>query len=169
MFNQAGGKTDTPKLKPVRIKKLALQALEQCHDQFPSIKTTLECTVKDSLSIIGNESLLRQAFLNIIQNGYEALAQFKPQNPILSVKLNEVIYPSKAIVIEIYNNADPIPPEVLPTIFDPYVSSKTAKQISDNQGLGLAITKQVIEQHNGKIVCKSSQTEGTTFIVLLKL
>lgn len=169
LFNQVDGKTDSPKLKPVRIKKLTLQALEQCHDQFPTIKTTLECTVKDSLSIIGNESLLRQAILNIIQNGYEALAQFKPQNPILSVKLNEVIYPSKAIVIEIYNNADPIPPEILPTIFDPYVSSKATEPINGNQGLGLAITKQVIEQHNGKIVCKSSQSEGTTFIVLLKL
>jgi signal transduction histidine kinase len=163
------GNNDAPKLKPVRIKKLALQALEQCHDQFPSIKTTIECTIKDSLTIIGNESLLRQAFLNIIQNGYEALAQFKPQSPILTIKLNQVIYPSKAIVIEIYNNADAIPPEILPTIFEPYVSSKTTETPNDSQGLGLAIAKQIIEQHNGKVVCKSNNTEGTTFIVLLKL
>jgi signal transduction histidine kinase len=158
-----------PAYKAVRLKKLVLQALEQCLNQHPSIQTKIDCTLSEKISLMGNESLLKQAFLNIIQNGYEALAEFQPTSPCLTVRLHEVLKPFKAVTIEIHNNGPVIPPEIITKIFEPYVSTKIKKVSDGNQGLGLAVTKQAIEAHKGKLVCKSNQLEGTTFFVLLKL
>jgi C4-dicarboxylate-specific signal transduction histidine kinase len=158
-----------PTYKMVRLKRLVLQALEQCHNQYPSIQTKIDCTLNEKISVMGKESLLKQAFLNIIQNGYEALVEFQPTSACLTIRLHEVIKPFKAATIAIHNNGPMIPPEIMTQIFDPYVSTKT-KQVSDrNQGLGLAVSKQAIEAHQGKLVCKSNEAEGTTFFVLLKL
>lgn len=158
-----------PAYKAVRLKKLVLQALEQCLNQYPSIQTKIDCTLRDRISIMGNESLLKQAFLNIIQNGYEALAEFQPTNACLTIRLHEVLKPFKAVTIEVHNNGPVIPPEIKAQMFEPYVSTKIKKVSDGNQGLGLAVTKQAIEAHQGKLVCKSNQLEGTTFFVLLKL
>ena len=158
-----------PAYKAVRLKKLVLQALEQCLNQYPSIQTKIDCTLRDKISIMGNESLLKQAFLNIIQNGYEALAECQTPNACLTVRLHEVLKPFNAVTIEVHNNGSVIPPEMITKIFEPYVSTKIKKVSDGNQGLGLAVTKQAIEAHQGKLVCKSNQLEGTTFFVLLKL
>jgi len=158
-----------PAYKAVRLKKLVLQALEQCLNQYPSIQTKIDCTLRDKISIMGNESLLKQAFLNIIQNGYEALTEFQTPNACLTVRLHEVLKPFNAVTIEIHNNGPVIPPEIMTKMFEPYVSTKVKKVSDGNQGLGLAVTKQAIEAHKGKLVCKSNQLEGTTFFVLLKL
>lgn len=71
---------------------MVLQTLEQCHNQYPTIQTKIDCTLSEKASVMGNESLLKQAFLNIIQNGYEALAEFQPANACLTVRLHEVLY-----------------------------------------------------------------------------
>jgi signal transduction histidine kinase len=158
-----------PTYKMVRLKRLVLQALEQCHNQYPSIQTKIDCTLNEKISVMGKESLLKQAFLNIIQNGYEALVEFQPTSACLTIRLHEVIKPFKAVTIAIHNNGPMIPPEIMTQIFDPYVSTKTKQVFDGNQGLGLAVSKQAIEAHQGKLVCKSNEAEGTTFFVLLKL
>ena len=158
-----------PAYKAVRLKKLVLQSLEQCINQYPSIQTKIDCTLNEKTSLMGHESLLKQAFINIIQNGYEALAEFRPTSPCLTVRLHEVLQPFKAVTIEIHNNGPVIPPEIMTKIFEPYVSTKIKKASEGNQGLGLAVSKQAIEAHQGKLVCKSNEAEGTTFFVLLKL
>ena len=169
LFRKQDNTVLKPTYKTVRLKKLALQALEQCLNQYPTIQTKIDCTLDERTSIMGNESLLKQAFLNIIQNGYEVLAEYQPTTPCLTVRLHEVIKPFKAVTIEIHNNGPVIPPALITQIFEPYVSTKAKNTPEGNQGLGLAIAKQAIEAHRGKLVCKSKELEGTTFFVLLKL
>jgi nitrogen-specific signal transduction histidine kinase len=52
------------------------------------------------------------------------------------------------VVITISNDGEPVPAEIAPRIFDPYISTKRDK---DNMGLGLAIVKKIIIEHEGEI------------------
>jgi two-component system, NtrC family, sensor histidine kinase HydH len=55
-----------------------------------------------------------------------------------------------------------IPPEILPIIFTPFVSTKES-----GTGLGLAVTKRLVEEHGGKIVACNRPEGGARFVITL--
>lgn len=86
--------------------------------------------------------LFRQVLANLVRNGIEA-------NPDRRVKFTmQVAGKQDTVCIAISNDGDPVPHDIAPRIFDPYISSKSAKQ---NMGLGLAIVKKIIIEHGGEI------------------
>ena len=87
-------------------------------------------------------TLFRQVLMNIVANGVEA-------NPGHTVTFSIAVIGIKdSVVISISNDGEPVPAEIAPRIFDPYISSKQGK---DNMGLGLAIVKKIIIEHEGEI------------------
>jgi signal transduction histidine kinase len=69
-------------------------------------------------------------------------------------------------VVSITNGGDPIDPELLLTLFEPF--SRGAGGSSDsNMGLGLYIAQKIADSHGGSIAVRSSVAEGTTFTVRL--
>jgi hypothetical protein len=75
------------------------------------------------------------------------------------------------VVLSVHNEGPPIPPEMLPTIFDPltrYAQSESAAQpVSSNIGLGLYIVQEVVVAHGGTIAVASTAEDGTTFTIHL--
>ena len=70
------------------------------------------------------------------------------------------------IAISLFADTGPgIPAKVLPYIFDPFF---TTKPVGEGTGLGLSVSKSIVEQHNGKINLETSET-GTRFTVKLPL
>jgi len=87
-------------------------------------------------------ALFRQVLMNIVANGVEA-------NPGRTVTFSIAMIGTKDLaVITISNDGEPVPAEIAPRIFDPYISSKRDK---DNMGLGLAIVKKIVIEHEGEI------------------
>ena len=70
----------------------------------------------------------------------------------------------KQVVIQVQDDGTGISPEILPRIFEPFV---TTKESEHGVGLGLAIVRRIIEQHEGTIEVKSQMGRGTSFIVSL--
>jgi signal transduction histidine kinase len=66
--------------------------------------------------------------------------------------------------VEVADNGPGIPPERLEAIFQPFVSSK-----SKGMGLGLAICKEIVEGHGGRIQAESRVGAGTRFRIVLPL
>jgi signal transduction histidine kinase len=64
--------------------------------------------------------------------------------------------------IAITDSGEGIPPENIEKIFDPFVTTKEM-----GMGIGLAISKKIIEDHGGKIKVKSQLSTGTTFTISL--
>jgi signal transduction histidine kinase len=73
------------------------------------------------------------------------------------------------VVIEVANQATPIPPAALPFIFEAFRQGRKELHPSRTQGLGLGlfIAQQIARAHGGAITATSSETDGTAFRVRL--
>ena len=65
------------------------------------------------------------------------------------------------VVLSVHNDGEPIPPDVLPVLFEPF---QRGDQGPHGLGLGLYIVREVIRRHGGSIDVRSSPDTGTTFV-----
>lgn len=107
--------------------------------------------------IIGDKTKLQEVFLNLLKNAYDAAL------PNKTICL-EAFTKNDVAIIQVSDTGCGIPSELLPTIFEPYVTYK-----KHGTGLGLAICNQIVKAHGGSISVVSSVGVGTTFSVSLPL
>jgi len=70
------------------------------------------------------------------------------------------------VAIEVRDDGSGIPPEILPRLFEPFL---TTKESGKGVGLGLAVSENIVERHEGRIDVQSELGKGTTFTVTLPL
>jgi signal transduction histidine kinase len=102
---------------------------------------------------------LLRVFNNLTRNACEAMSKSDEKRVTLAVKPN-----GSALRWEISDTGCGIPAELLPRIFEPFVTHGK----SSGTGLGLAIAKAVVEAHQGTISVQSSD-RGTTFTLDLPI
>jgi len=98
---------------------------------------------------------LKQVFINIISNGFEAMAD----GGFITVSSKRV---ADGIEIRITDAGVGIPEESLAHIFEPFYTTRER-----GSGLGLPISYKIIEAHDGDISAMSEPGRGTTFIIRL--
>lgn len=119
--------------------------------------------------IHGNYNQLLQVFINLFQNGVQALID--RENGRIEVRLEhrtrQVINPSVEVIVR--DNGAGIDLEVLPRIFEPFVTTKSTgiRKGRGGMGLGLAIVKRIIDGHHGVIRAASTAGQGTEFTISL--
>jgi signal transduction histidine kinase len=101
--------------------------------------------------------LLKQAVLNVVQNGEQAMEQ----GGKLEVTLEE---DRKTAILRIADEGPGIPEELREKIFDLYFTTK-----SGGSGIGLAMTYRILQFHHGSIEVKSNQGRGTEFLLRIPL
>ena len=75
---------------------------------------------------------------------------------------------AQTVLLEVHNLGRPIPPEVLPHIFEAMKRGPQEGQCSGRSvGLGLYIVEQIVKAHGGTVAVRSTEAEGTTFTVQL--
>ncbi|MCG2813324.1 MAG: HAMP domain-containing histidine kinase, partial [Thermodesulfovibrionales bacterium] len=106
-----------------------------------------------------DQNKMEQVFLNIILNAVQAM-DGKPGTLAIGT-LSDNGY----CEISFTDTGQGIPEEVLLYIFDPFF---TTKPVGEGTGLGLSVSKSIVEQHNGKITVETSE-KGTRFTVRLPM
>jgi signal transduction histidine kinase len=118
---------------------------------------------------------INQVFMNVLINAIEAFEVENESNIKLDEELqyNQLICTTgysesmNNITISIKDNAGGIKPEIMSKIFEQFF---TTKHTNGNTGLGLSITKEIVEEkHEGKLQCISHWGEGTEVIVELPI
>jgi signal transduction histidine kinase len=102
---------------------------------------------------------LRQVVENLVRNAREALAEKKDARIRLTVERD-----AGQAVVRVSDNGPGIPADKLPFVFQPFHSTKTK-----GMGLGLAICREIVEAHAGRIEVESPEGQGATFTVRLPL
>ncbi|HSD21326.1 MAG TPA: ATP-binding protein [Anaeromyxobacter sp.] len=106
-------------------------------------------------AVRADEGQLRAVFLNLVRNSREAM----PSGGVVTIRTRRE---RDAIEVEVSDTGGGIPPGDLTRIFEAFYSTKER-----GTGLGLAFTRQVVEEHGGSIRCDSAVGRGTTFVVRL--
>ena len=101
---------------------------------------------------------LKQVILNLLKNAEDALIENKTLNPTIYITTN-------GSTLSISDNAGGVPPEIIDKIFDPYFSTKTQK---DGTGLGLYMSKTIIEEHCEGTLTVTNNNQGAVFSIKLK-
>lgn len=106
---------------------------------------------------------INQVFMNIINNAVHALADHmdKIKDPHITIRTKSYL---EYVTVEIEDNGPGMPDTVKERIFEPFF---TTKAVGKGTGLGLSIVYSIIENHKGTLEVKTTQGEGTTFIITL--
>jgi len=102
---------------------------------------------------------IEQVLLALMMNAIDAMPQ--GGNLWLVTKINR---DEGSVRIVVRDDGSGIPPEILPRLFEPFL---TTKETGRGVGLGLAISRSILERHNGNIEVQSEVGRGTTFTVTL--
>ena len=108
----------------------------------------LELDIQEVHPLMSYESKLKQVVINLIKNAEDALMDRQAASPSIRIA-------AQGNTLCVTDNAGGIPPEILPNIFDPYFSTKEQK---DGTGLGLYMSKMIIEEHcKGRLRVESGE------------
>lgn len=141
------------------ISQLIYDVIEFLYPSILEVNASVSCNITDGINIHGSKEELRQVLLNIILNALDVISDI----PLPSIYISCTQSPLKQLILTISNNGPKIPEDVLPTIFEPFVTTK-----KQGTGLGLFVCKEIIEKHGGTLTCTSSDIL-TTFTIHLRM
>ncbi len=143
----------------LKIADLIKSALEE----FEAPETLkIEFAVKDESIISGDADYLRQVFVNVLRNAAQAMNNAGT----LKIDIFETSRDEKTCAtVVVSDSGKGIAPEDLEKIFDPFY---TTKDIGQGTGLGLAVSRRIIEEHGGAIeAANKAEGGGARFTVYL--
>ena len=146
-----------PVLKsPVPLKSSLEEVLNFLSEEFRKREVAVERRFESVPAILGDGAKLQQLFLNLFLNAVDAM----PEGGKLRVSLESC--DSDEVEVRIADTGTGIPAEALAKIFEPFFTSKPRGKGS---GLGLAVAKGIVSDHDGRIDVASEVDKGTEFLV----
>lgn len=136
----------TGKKKPLDLQKLINEVLV-LYETSPIIR---QKNTDESLMVCGDMTHLRQVIHNLMQNAQDAIQEAPTKQINIRTEKDE-----RWVRLIIEDSGPGFNPELLPRVFEPYVTSK-----SKGTGLGLAVVKKIVEEHQGHIQIGNRDTGG---------
>ncbi len=158
------------KVNPLNIDLVAKEVLKFIRSSIPStiqIRHNISC----SSQVLADPTQVYQIFLNLMTNAAQAMEKDGGElsldltDEIITEPL-ETIEPGEYVKIKISDTGTGIPKENLPSIFDPYF---TTKEVGEGTGLGLAVVHGAVKRVGGDIFVDSQEGLGTCFTIYLPI
>ena len=121
----------------------------------------VQSDIGENIELLGLPNEFCQAVLNLIQNSKEALVEQNISDRLISIC---VFQQNGSVVITVQDNAGGIPPEAADRLFDLYYTNK-----KDGSGIGLPMTKTIVEGHLGGTIVFCNKNGGTEFRITLPI
>ena len=146
--------------KPIDLASVIAEALALAgHDlREREIDAILELSSTPCI-IDGDQVLLQQVFVNLIRNAMDALTETAPASRQITIR--SAVRPAD-VEVSVSDTGIGMSPEIIGTLFTPFVTTK-----SEGLGIGLTITRSIVEAHGGTIAAQKNPSGGTTFTVTL--
>jgi len=122
----------------------------------------LSIAVPASLAVVADEQRLEQILLNLLSNAIK----FTPEGGQIALRANT---DTKSLIVEVQDTGPGISEEEQQKLFRPYYRISADRRRMPGIGLGLVITKQLVELHGGRIWIQSEPGKGSTFAFSLPL
>jgi signal transduction histidine kinase len=149
--------------QPVELDLLLTEVFQEMH-VIAGGRVRVHLTEIDQLQVNGDRDRLKQVLINLVANAI----QYTPAGGEVFLSLARVGEQARIVCRD---TGAGIPAEDLPHIFERFYRAEKSRTRSKTTGfgLGLSITKWIVEHHNGRIEVDSKEGQGTTFIIYLPL
>lgn len=165
-------------LKPSAIAGILEGALDLAQNQSTANRIRIVKDIAPNLPLVLlDDNRMKQAFLNLIRNALQAMSgngtltiRLSPQQltdvgPGVGRRETDVFQVGQSVVVcAIHDTGGGIPASALSQVFNPFFTTKSP---GEGTGLGLTVTKTIIDQHRGLITIQSLEGQGTTVTVML--
>lgn len=153
--------SNSPAYAPIRLQQIIDEIIEIVNPRLDSKRITLARDYREDPLVYGDGIQLQQVLINVLNNAIDALASSSTDPKAISISLS---CNAEVATITIRDSGPGIDLASLPAIFDLY---KTTKQ--GGLGVGLWLSKTIMENHNGSITAINGSTGGAEFIIQLPM
>ncbi|MBZ5600546.1 MAG: hypothetical protein LAN83_19765 [Acidobacteriia bacterium] len=145
--------------RPQSVTDLLDRALKSVAEQWQGGTVTVEYAYQEDLPLLPlDEDLCEQAFINLVQNAYEAMGS---QGGTLRVDVAAAnMNGRRGVEVRLKDSGPGIPADLREQIFNPFVTTK-----STGVGLGLSIVSKIVDEHKGSIRLESAPQQGACFVL----
>jgi len=158
---QSYGSVEAAPHKPISVSGIVREVVKGVGPMAVQNGVELKCDLcEDPCTLLGDSVQMTRAIQNVIINALQASAEKKGSVTVSCFRKDFYVD------VRIEDTGYGIAPAQMAKIFDPYFTTKQGKS---GTGLGLYITKKVVEDHNGSIKVDSTPQIGTSFTIRLPL
>jgi two-component system, NtrC family, nitrogen regulation sensor histidine kinase NtrY len=152
--------SDTPRPNPVKlgVSHLIHEIITLCNAEFGFTPSFQSKDMAEKTSIMADERLLVQAALNILRNSSQAVES--REDPIVRIA---IIISGNKVRIQFIDNGPGIDPEVIDNVFIPFFTTKP-----NGSGIGLTISRQLVNIQGGQLEILSEKEHGTTVTMIFE-
>jgi C4-dicarboxylate-specific signal transduction histidine kinase len=151
------------KREPVDVNHVVREVLRSSRPELLDCSVTVHAELSSDLPFIeAHQSQLHQVIYNLVQNAIEAMGGMIDRDRVLEVKTN--MQSQSAIIVAVKDTGPGLDPKRMDNVFDAFVTTK-----SNGIGLGLAISRMIVERHGGKLSAVSEGKSGALFQVVLPI
>jgi signal transduction histidine kinase len=156
----AYSKERRPEVQPCSINDICREVADLCHDQIEAKKATFHLDLEAQLPWIqADPQGVHRCLLNLLTNAIDAIEEDRGEVRLATHVAGE------SILICVEDNGVGVPSEARQQIFEVFYSTKGNR----GTGLGLAVTKKIVEEHGGRIAVESAPGQGSRFTIRLPL
>jgi signal transduction histidine kinase len=150
------------KRNEVEIKSLINDTIKLVSAIFKNNSVKVEIDSSDDVKLNIYDREFSQVIINILNNAKDALVENRKEDRKINIK---IIKDDSNCIITIKDNAGGVPKEIIDKIFDPYFSTKS----KNGTGLGLYMSKTIIDEHLGGLLSVSNEDDGAVFKIVLPI
>ena len=151
-----------PERKPLDINQLVTDVVVLVRHDLERARVSLRLTRSEHLPLVPGDAVqLQQVILNLLLNASDALAGVPDGSGVIEVATQS--HQAGRVVITVRDSGIGVPEAELAEIFQPFVTTK-----AHGLGMGLSISRSIIEAHGGRIRATRNEDHGLTMHVELR-
>ncbi|MFA5504796.1 MAG: ATP-binding protein [Vulcanimicrobiota bacterium] len=145
-----------------RLDEVVRDALELIGRQLQLDGVEVRSELVEVPSVLANHNELQQVIINLLTNARDAVLSRGPEEPLI---MAQVYSTESTVELSISDNGTGMDDKTLERAFEPFF---TTKEVGRGTGLGLSVTREIVERNHGLIEVLSTPGEGTTVLLKFK-
>jgi signal transduction histidine kinase len=144
---------------PFDMADVVESTLDSLRDRIDLLGVEVELQLDTPGRMLGDAEQMRRVLVNLVGNALDALAQADTPVPRLQIQAGENLAGTE-VWVRVRDNGPGIHPDVLDKIWSPFFTTK-----EKGTGLGLALSKKIVDAHGGSVEVDSNTETGTEFVL----